>query len=59
VPAAACGFAAARPRYSGLHSERGILLPVLDNALGRYLELRNEIDQEMEEVILMAESRQA
>ncbi len=54
-----CGFAAARPRYTGLHSERGILLPSLDHALGRYLELRNEIDQEMEEVILMAESRQA
>jgi dTDP-4-dehydrorhamnose reductase len=54
-----CGFTAARPRYTGLHSERGILLPSLDHALGRYLELRNEIDQEMEEVILMAESRQA
>ncbi|MFS2076904.1 family 1 glycosylhydrolase [Telluria sp. Tellsp131] len=53
------GFAAPRPRYTGLHSERGILLPSLDHALGRYLELRNEIDQEMEEVILMAESRQA
>jgi dTDP-4-dehydrorhamnose reductase len=34
-------------------------MPSLDHALGRYLELRNEIDQEMEEVILMAESRQA
>ena len=53
------GFAAPRPRYTGLHSERGILMPGLDHALGRYLELRNEIDQEMEEVILMAESRQA
>jgi dTDP-4-dehydrorhamnose reductase len=53
------GFAAPRPRYTGLHSERGILLPSLDHALGRYLELRNEIDQEMEDVILMAESRQA
>ena len=53
------GFAAPRPRFTGLHSERGILLPSLDHALGRYLELRNEIDQEMEEVILMAESRQA
>jgi dTDP-4-dehydrorhamnose reductase len=59
VPLDACGFAAARPRYTGLHSERGILLPALDHALGRYLELRNEIDREMEEVILMAESRQA
>jgi dTDP-4-dehydrorhamnose reductase len=59
IPAASLGFTAARPRYTGLHSERGILLPPLDHALGRYLELRNEIDQEMEEVILMAESRQA
>jgi dTDP-4-dehydrorhamnose reductase len=42
-----------------LHSERGILLPALDHALARYLELRNEVDQEMEELILMAESRQA
>ena len=59
VAAKSYGFAAPRPRYTGLHSERGILLPSLDHALGRYLELRNEIDQEMEEVILMAESRQA
>ncbi|MFS2216224.1 family 1 glycosylhydrolase [Telluria sp. Tellsp104] len=59
VSAESYGFAAPRPRYTGLHSERGILLPSLDHALGRYLELRNEIDQEMEEVILMAESRQA
>jgi dTDP-4-dehydrorhamnose reductase len=59
VAAESYGFAAPRPRYTGLHSERGILLPSLDHALGRYLELRNEIDQEMEEVILMAESRQA
>nr|WP_052170958.1 family 1 glycosylhydrolase [Massilia sp. JS1662] len=59
VSAESYGFAAPRPRYTGLHSERGILLPSLDHALGRYLELRNEIDQEMEEVILMAESRHA
>jgi len=59
VPSASIGFAAARPRYTGLHSERGILMPTLDHALGRYLELRNEADPEMEEVILMAESRQA
>jgi len=59
VPAASIGFAAARPRYTGLHSERGILMPTLDHALGRYLELRNEADPEMDEVILMAESRQA
>ena len=59
VPAASCGFTARRPRYTGLHSARGILLPALDNALARYLDLRNEIDHEMEELILMAESRQA
>jgi dTDP-4-dehydrorhamnose reductase len=59
IPADACGFTAARPRCTGLHSERGILLPGLDHALARYLELRNEVDQEMEELILMAESRQA
>jgi dTDP-4-dehydrorhamnose reductase len=59
IPGDACGFTAARPRCTGLHSERGILLPALDHALARYLELRNEVDQEMEELILMAESRQA
>jgi dTDP-4-dehydrorhamnose reductase len=59
IPTASCGFTAARPRYTGLHSERGILMPALDHALARYLELRNEIDEEMEDVILMAESRQA
>jgi len=59
VPSASIGFAAARPRYTGLHSERGILMPTLDHALDRYLALRNEADPEMEEVILMAESRQA
>ena len=46
------GFAAPRPRYTGLHSERGILMPGLDHALSRYLELRNEIDQD--ELILTA-----
>jgi len=31
------GYAAKRPIYSALGSERGHLLPTLDNALGRYL----------------------
>ena len=57
-PAAACGYVAGRPRYAALTSERGILLPALDNALARYLELRNQIDPEMEELIRTAESRQ-
>jgi dTDP-4-dehydrorhamnose reductase len=59
VPAAGCGQAAARPRYSALHSERAILLPTLDNAIERYLELRNERDrEERAELELTAESRQ-
>ncbi|QJD98907.1 sugar nucleotide-binding protein [Massilia forsythiae] len=57
-PASAFGFAAARPRQAVLSSQRGILLPALDNALARYLELRNQHDPEMEELIRTAESRQ-
>jgi dTDP-4-dehydrorhamnose reductase len=57
-PAAACGFVAARPRYTAMHSERGVLLPALDNALARYLELRNQEDPEMEELIKAMETRQ-
>jgi dTDP-4-dehydrorhamnose reductase len=57
-PAAACGFAAARPVYTAMSSERGILLPSLDNALSRYLELRNQDDPEMEELIRAMETRQ-
>jgi dTDP-4-dehydrorhamnose reductase len=57
-PAAACGFTAARPAYAALSSERGILLPTLDNALARYLELRNRHDPEMEELIRSMETRQ-
>jgi dTDP-4-dehydrorhamnose reductase len=53
-----CNFAAPRPRYSALHSERAILLPTLDDALGRYLELRGEHDAELEELIMTAEGRQ-
>jgi dTDP-4-dehydrorhamnose reductase len=58
VPGAALGFTAARPRQVALGSERGLLLPALDNALARYLELRNQADPEMEELIRTAESRQ-
>lgn len=39
-PAAQCGFTAPRPRYSALHSERGRLLPGLEDALARFLEQR-------------------
>jgi dTDP-4-dehydrorhamnose reductase len=57
-PASACGYVAARPRYAALSSERGILLPALDNALARYLELRKQDDPEMEELIRTMETRQ-
>jgi len=58
VPAAELGMTAARPAYTGMTSERGILLPPLDNAIARYLELRKQHDPEMEELIRTAESRQ-
>jgi dTDP-4-dehydrorhamnose reductase len=58
VPGAELGLTAARPGSVPLHSERGLLLPALDNALGRYLELRNQHDPEMEELIRTMESRQ-
>jgi dTDP-4-dehydrorhamnose reductase len=57
-PGAACNFAAPRPGYSALHSERAMLLPTLDNALDRYLELRNDADPELEELLMTAETRQ-
>jgi len=57
-PAAECGFTAARPACSAMSSERGILLPSLDNALARYLELRKQSDPEMEELIRSMETRQ-
>jgi dTDP-4-dehydrorhamnose reductase len=57
-PASACGFTAARPGYAALSSERGILLPALDNALTRYLELRRQGDPEMDELIRAMETRQ-
>jgi dTDP-4-dehydrorhamnose reductase len=39
-PAAALGWVAARPTYSVLGSERGVLLPKLDRAIDRYLQER-------------------
>ncbi|MEH6436526.1 family 1 glycosylhydrolase [Massilia sp. DD77] len=38
VPMASCGYAARRPRFSALGSERAMLLPSLDDALKRYVE---------------------
>jgi dTDP-4-dehydrorhamnose reductase len=58
VSAASLGMRAARPAFTGMSSERGILLPPLENALARYLELRDRHDPEMEELIRTAESRQ-
>ncbi|EKU83228.1 family 1 glycosylhydrolase [Massilia timonae] len=37
-----CGYAARRPGYSALSSERGLLLPSLDDALKRYVEAVQE-----------------
>lgn len=48
VSAASLGYAAARPTYSALGSERGLLLPSLDDALMRYLHLREEATAEDE-----------
>ena len=36
VATAELGLRAPRPRYSALGSERGVLLPELDDALARY-----------------------
>jgi dTDP-4-dehydrorhamnose reductase len=41
-PSAALGLTARRPRTSALHSERGVLLPSLDNALARYITVYNQ-----------------
>ncbi len=57
LSAAQCNYVAPRPRYSALHSERAIILPPLDSALDRYLELRHEADPELEELVMAAESR--
>ncbi len=39
-PASRCNYLAARPAYSALHTSRAVLLPTLENALGRYLQSR-------------------
>jgi dTDP-4-dehydrorhamnose reductase len=39
-PAAEFNYAATRPVYSALHSNRAMLLPTLDDALGRFLQSR-------------------
>ncbi len=57
-PAEEFGFTAARPAYSSLHSERGALLPPLDDALRRYVELRNADRAERRALELEAEGRQ-
>jgi dTDP-4-dehydrorhamnose reductase len=42
-PASHLNWKAARPGYSVLKSEKGIVLPTLDNALMRYFEERNSV----------------
>lgn len=46
VPAAELGWAALRPRYCALGSERARLLPGLDDALARYLQLRDDAPEQ-------------
>ena len=55
-PAARCNYLAPRPQYSALHSHRAILLPTLDDALGRFLELRIE-DPDLDELMHTVQSR--
>ncbi len=50
-------FQARRPYYSALGSKRGVLLPPLDNAIARYIDMRAE-PEELEELIHTAETRQ-
>jgi dTDP-4-dehydrorhamnose reductase len=47
-PSSQLNLVAPRPRYSALHSERGLMLPALDDALDRYLRLRKEPVAEFE-----------
>ena len=54
---AACRYIAARPAYSALHTERGILLPGLDSAIGRFLQMRGE-SVELEKAIHCTDTRQ-
>ncbi|MGZ9046781.1 MAG: hypothetical protein ACXW24_20410, partial [Telluria sp.] len=39
---ASIAYIAPRPLYTALHSERAMLLPSLDDALGRFLHQRGE-----------------
>jgi dTDP-4-dehydrorhamnose reductase len=57
-PAEEFGFTAPRPRYCALASERGALLPTLDDALRRYIDLRNADRDERRELEAQAERRQ-
>ena len=57
-PAVEFGFTAPRPRYCALASERGALLPALDDALRRYVDLRNADRDERRELEREAERRQ-
>jgi dTDP-4-dehydrorhamnose reductase len=41
-PARELGYVAVRPAYSALGSERGMLLPSLEDALGRYIKALEE-----------------
>ena len=51
-------YQAQRPIYSALGSTRAILLPPLDNAIARFLDMRAE-PAELEELIHTTETRQA
>jgi dTDP-4-dehydrorhamnose reductase len=42
-PERALGYAATRPRYSAIASERGTLMPTLDDAIARYASERAEV----------------
>ncbi|WP_426208365.1 family 1 glycosylhydrolase [Massilia sp. TWP1-3-3] len=50
-------FQARRPYYSALGSKRGILLPPLDNAIARFIDLR-AAPEEVAELLHTAETRQ-
>ena len=43
LPTAALGQRALRPRYAALASERGVLMPTLEDGLGRYLNDREQL----------------
>lgn len=56
-PCAECRYLAPRPLYSALDTERAILLPTLDCALGRFLSLR-AASPVLEELIRSNDTRQ-